>query len=222
MSNEQRIEYIAVEEFPRDEPFASAMRWLGEHPALAGTLFGVGAVLIAAANAYEGVMNAPEIALIISAVAVVAWIAFFYMARPLLLRFAVREEDFQRAIVFSDAHFQWIERHEPEIDIDEPSYTLYGAEVTAEEVNSSKRHRPVSAWLVVSGDDQRFVMRTMLTAEEANRYPTPSNDIVANVDEVLPTALVSDLLGMAGRELEDEVAVDDEELGLERAEADVD
>jgi hypothetical protein len=219
MSNEQRIEYIAVEEFPREGAFARAMRWMGEHPALAGTLFGVGAVLIAAANAYEGVMNAPGIALIISAIAVVTWIVFFYMASPLLVRFAVREEEFQRALVFSEDLFQWVERHEPEIDIDQPTYTLYGAEVTADEVNSSKRHRPVSAWLVVTGGDQRFVMRTMLTAEEANRYPTPSNDIVEHVDEVLPTGLVSEFLGMGGRELEDDAPVDDEELPLEDAPA---
>ncbi len=215
MSDEQQIEYIAVEEFEREGALPRAMRWMSEHPALAGTVFGVGAVLIAVANAYAGVANAPGIALIISAIAVVTWIVFFYMASPLLARFSVREEDFQRAIVFGDDHFRWIERNEPRIEIDGPTYELYGSEVTDEDASTSKRHRPVSAWLVVRGGGERFVMRTMLTAEEAHRYPTPSNGIVESEDEALPTALVSDLLGMAGRELDDEAPVDDRNLELE-------
>jgi hypothetical protein len=118
-------------------------------------------------------------------------------------------------LAFGEEAFSWIERNEPRVVIDDPSYTLYGAEVTDEDANSSKRHRPVSAWLVVSDDDERFVLRTLLTAEEAHRYPTPSNDIVEGVDEELPTALVSDLLGMAGRELDDDAPVDDEDIAFE-------
>lgn len=215
MSDQQQIEYIAVEEFAREGRLASVTRWMSEHPALSGTVFGVGAVLIAVANAYKGVMNAPGIALIISAIAVGTWIVFFYMASPLLARMAVREEDFKREIAFSEEDFAWIERNEPRITIEAPTYTLYGSEVTDEDANSSKRHRPVSAWLVVSDDEQRFVLRTLLTAEEAHQYPTPSNEIVDGVDEELPTALVSDLLGMAGRELDDDAPVEDEDIAFE-------
>lgn len=212
MSNQKSIEYIAVEEFPRAGKLADGMRWMTEHPALAGTVFGILAVMIAAANAYKGVMNAPGIALVISAIAVGTWIVFFYMARPLLTQLSVREEDFAREIVFDASHFQWIERNEPKIDIDAPEYELFGSEVTEDEVDSSKRHRPVAAWLLVEGGEQRFILETRLTKEEAYRYPTPPNDIVENVDEHLPTGLVSELLGMAGRKLEDEPPVDDEEL----------
>ena len=213
MSDAQHIEYIAVEEFAREGKIAAVTNWMSHHPALAGSVVGTIAVLIAVANAYEGVMNAPGIALIISLIAVGTWVLFFYMASPVLARLAVREEDFRRELVFDEDRFEWHERNEPRIAISEPSYELYGAEVTDEDASSSKRHRPVSAWLVIRGEGQRFVLRTQLTAEEAYRYPTPSNDIVENTDEELPTTLVSDLLSMAGRELEDEPKRDEDAAG---------
>lgn len=196
------IDYIAVESFPRRTIMARSLRWMSGHPALAGGLTGLLAVVVAAIKSHAGVANAPLIALALGAVVVVAWIAFFYMASPWLGQLASREEDFPRRIEFGPDHLTWIERGEARLKLDAPDYTIFGSAVPPEQLQSRRRKHPTPAWLVVDDEHGRFVLETVLTAEEAARYPVAPSDVVEGADDYLPTTLASPLLGMAERRLD--------------------
>lgn len=194
------ISYTTVVEKPRTGPVGNFMRWLGDHPLLAGLIGGVGAVLIAMASAFEGVAHAPFEALVISTLVVLVWMVLFLFLSSFFSRQAIAQVEVRRDIEASAERFCWLQDGEPLVSIDAPTYELRSTEVPDYMGEERNADQPWPVWLIVSGGgDAGFVMETKITAGEAGGYERVSDEVQARTDEVLPTTLASPLISLADR-----------------------
>lgn len=205
---EAQISYTTVLEEPRTGPVGRAMRWIGAHPVLAGLCGGLIAVLIAVVSSFEGVRNAPVDALIISAIVVVVWIVLFYFLSSFFARQAIRRFEVRRDIEADDDLFRWLEANEERVRIEAPTYRLYSTDVPEHMLEARSVDQPWPVWLVVSGEDTRFVMETKITAGEAAHYDEVPDEVIEATDEELPTTLASPLLSCADRAAGDDTPQD--------------
>lgn len=119
-----QIAYNTVVEEPRTGWLGNLLRWMGNHPILAGLLGGLGAVGVAMARAFEGVRNAPFDALIISSIVVIVWMVLFYFLRGFFSRQAIRSVEFRRDIEVSDEGFRWTQEDDELVHITSPILSL--------------------------------------------------------------------------------------------------
>ncbi len=194
-----QVSYKTVVEKPRTGWLGKSLRWMGNHPILAGFVGGTGAVLVAMARAFEGVRAAPMDALIISAIVVIVWIVLFYFLRGFFSRQAIRIAEVRRDIEVSPEQFRWLQDDEELQRIGAPSFSLKTTALPEEMRSERKADQPWPVWLIVQGEGGRFVLESKITAKEASAYEEIDEATIEATDEALPTGLASPLLSCAER-----------------------
>jgi hypothetical protein len=194
-----QISYKTVVKKPRTGWAGNMLRWIGDHPLLAGLIGGLAAVGIAMARSFEGVRTAPVDAAIISTIVVVVWVVLFYFLRSFFARQAIAQVEVRRDLEASSEQFCWRQDDEVLAEIASPIFALFSTSVPEHMLEERNVDQPWPVWLVVSGEGGRFVLETKITAGEASEYAEVADEEVAATDEVLPTGLASTLLSCANR-----------------------
>jgi hypothetical protein len=183
---------------PRDDLFGTVARSMGHHPIVAGIIGGLVVVAIAALSALEGVATAPIDALILSGIVVTVWAVLFFFMRDFFARQADEEISEAQHIEADAESFVWETNGEAQLELAEPTYRLVQPPGSDLEVTPKTRDRAAEVWLIVEGDEGRFVLETKVTKGEAAGYPALEEEEV-EPDQMLPTHLASSLLQRAER-----------------------
>ena len=195
------LTYRTSQLVPRDDLFGRVTRWMGHHPIVAGIIGGLVVVAIAALSAPEGVATAPIDALILSGIVVTVWAVLFFFMRSFFARQGDEEVSEAQHIEADAESFVWETNGERRLELAEPTYRLVQPPGSDLEVTPKTRERPAEVWLIVEGEEGRFVVETKVTKGEAAAYPVFDAEKEGEVepDQRLPTHLASSLLQRAER-----------------------
>ncbi len=162
-------------------------------PALLGGSSGVVIVLGAAAMRPNGVANAPEIAAVLGAIVVATWATLIWVTRGFFEDLTRERVEVVRELILSDDHFEWATLGGTSLELATPRLAVHAAPGAQD----APGERPWPVWLIVSGEEERWILESKLMAREARGLPEADPRLFEARDEVLPTHVASPLLRRA-------------------------
>lgn len=199
--DEVKITYRTISRKTRTGPVGRLLALISERPIVTGLVCGLSVVIIAALRAYEGVLGEPLMALVLSVIVIFTWTLLFYFMRPFFKQQTYFDVEVIREIQLKEDAFVWLEHDRVQRAFSNPKVEIFTNPVPEEMIEGKKKKDlPWPVWLVISGEDGRFIVETKVTAKEAAEYAAAPAEITDGVDERLPVQVASPLL-MVVREL---------------------
>lgn len=189
------IKYQTSIQEPRPGFYGTLTRTIARHPLLSGAAAGLLVVAYAAIRSSKGVLNEPGFAAILGLIVITVWTVLFFVMRAFFERQSFQTTDLTREIIFTDELFTWKESGQIIQTIHQPTLKILSEPVPpALLTNRMGRDTPTPVWLVIHGTDGEFVLKTRITAQEANQYPTIENALAPTATEELAVNFASPLL----------------------------
>jgi hypothetical protein len=188
------IIYRTISRKTRTGPVGRLLALISERPIVTGLVCGVAVVIIAALRAREGVRGEPLMAVMLSVIVIFTWTLLFYFMRSFFRQQTYFDVEVIREIQLKDDAFVWLEHDRVQRAFSNPKVEIFTNPVPEEMIEGKKKDLPWPVWLVISGDEGRFVVETKVTAKEAAGYEAAPAAVMDGVDERLPVQVASPLL----------------------------
>ncbi len=197
MSDAIEIRYKTIVTMPRPGVSGDVLRRMSERPFVWGGAIGGLAVGAALLNSPGVLESAPWEAAFLGLMVWIAWTVLMGFMGPFFRNLALMDLEVVRLLEYDGESLVWHDG-ETERRWDAPSFRLMTKPVPSNLLADEKTAaQPWDVWVVVSADDEQFVLHSKLAAAEASEYPTVEEAIEQAEDEYLPPHIASPLLLMA-------------------------